>query len=190
MTIFASEAWYPRIPICVVCNLPPMFFLILKKSMEDIDDLLELAKDCADMKGHDLFNVALISNLEDFAKYKKEREEKEKVLGELRRNYIELERVNGPMQIVSEPFTTCRRRLSLEDIVEYAEGLDNSDDVKTIQIMLFRLLAKHCSAEELDMIGNIRTKKHAEVTNVFHDHSQYVGTVKKQNINHGRNNNV
>lgn len=124
--------------------------------MEDIDELLELARDCADMKGRDLFNVALISNLEDYKKYKKEREKKEQVLKDLRNKYIEIERLNSPMQIVSEPFMTCRKQLTLEDIIEYAEGLISNDDVKTIQIMLFSLFAGECSADELNMISNLK----------------------------------
>lgn len=158
--------------------------------MEDIDELLELAKDCADMKGRDLFNVALISNLEDYARYKKERDEKEQVLKDLRDKYIELERINSPLQIVSEPLMTCRKQLSLEDIIEYAEGLTANDDIKTIQIMLFSFFAKECSADEIQLISNLKPKRRAEVTNVFHDHSQYVRTIKKQVNKHGRRNNI
>lgn len=158
--------------------------------MEELENLLKLANDCADINGHDLFNVALISSIEDYVRYKKERDEKEQTLQKLRDEYIELERVNNTDYHVSEPFFYSTKHLSLMDIIEYAQTLESNDDIKTIQIMLYKLLAKHCSADELDMIGNITPTKHAAVNYVFHDHSQYVKTVKKQNINHGRDNNL
>lgn len=153
--------------------------------MDETEKLLEMAKDCADMNGRDLFSVALISNLEDYARYKKERDEKEQVLQNLRIRYMELGRVNATSQMVHEPLYARAKRLSLEDIIEYANGLGSNDDVKTIQLMLYRLLAKECTADELDMINDMKPMRRPEVTNVFHGYSQYVETVKEQNINHG-----
>lgn len=157
--------------------------------MTDAEELLELAKACADFKGHDLFNSTLISSIEDYVKYQKQQEEKNKVLQKMRVELKELERINEPIGFVCESFASYGKRLSLNDIVEYAEGLESNDDVKTIQIMLFKLLAKDCNAEELEMIGNIRPKRRPEITNVFHDNSQNVKYIKKQVNKHGRHNN-
>lgn len=156
--------------------------------MTDAEELLNLAKACVDFKGNDLFHASLINSIEDYVKYKKEQEEKEKTLQKMRDDIIELERVDAPTGIVCEPSVSYHRALSLNDIVEYAEGLESNEDVKTIQIMLFSLFAGECEPEELKRISNIRPKGHPEAINNFYGNSQYVRTIKKQEYN-GRDNN-
>lgn len=157
--------------------------------MTDEEKLLNLVKDCIDFKGNDLFHASLLNSIEDFVIYKKQLEEKEKTLQKMRDEIIELERVNVPTGFVGEPSISYCKALSLYDIVEYAEGLESNDDVKTIQIMLFSLFAKDCEPEELEMISNIRPKRRPEVINNFYGNSQNIREIKKQINNHGRDNN-
>lgn len=158
--------------------------------MTDAEELLELAKTCADFKGHDLFSSSLISSIEEFVEYKKQLDGKEKALQQMRDELLDLGRINTKAEILREPAPLYGLSLSLNDIVKYAEGLENNEDVKTIQLMLFILFANRGNKDVLTMISNIRPKRRPEITNVFHDNSQNVKFIKKQVNKHGRHNNI
>lgn len=163
--------------------------------MKEIEKILEMAKDSAAFTGYDLFNTAIISNLEECAKYLREKEEKEKMLGELQQQSLaiqqqsqERQRFNKPFGMVAEP-EFSHTMLSLNSIIEYTESLKNDADVKTIKIMLYKLLLRKCSIEELERIGNIEPSSDKQTNYIFRDNSQNIERLDKQNNhhhNHGR----
>lgn len=181
MTIIASEAWYPRIPFCVVCSHLPM--LLYKRKMEDIKEKIKFIRDCTEMRKPDLFNIAIIRDLEDFERYLNQRDEKEKKLNELISQQQESDNIMS--SLVSEPHRYTDDRLTLERIIEYAESLKYNEDFKTIQIMLFSLLGCNCSPVEMNMICNMKAMGNETVINNFYDKSQNVNTIKKQIQNNG-----
>lgn len=159
--------------------------------MKDINEIIEIAKDSASLRGTNLFDVAVISSLEDYARYKKTQEEKEKTLAALRDDCYEIYvEKHSKRNVVSESPPRYRKSISLEKLIEYGEGLENNEDVKTIQIMLFRLFANKCNAEELQRIGEMKPKKPTTIVNKFNEGSQYINTLKKQTNNYGRDYNL
>lgn len=158
--------------------------------MKEIEEILELAKDFAAFNGYNLFNAAIISNLEECAKYLKEKEERDKMLGELQQQSLaikqqsqELDGFNESLGMVAEPGLS-HTMLSLNSIIEYAESLKNDADVKTIKIMLYKLLLRKCSIDELERIGNIEPSNEKQTNYIFRDNSQNIERLDKQNNHH------
>lgn len=120
-----------------------------KKLEETILDLEQYVQ----MMGEDVFNVTIINSLKDYRAYVNERRKKD---DELNRYYSEFYSLSyDKVGIVCESFPeigTRKRRspsLSLNTILEYVDELDSHEDVKTIKLMLYNLLANRCTDEEL-----------------------------------------
>lgn len=114
------------------------------------------------MMGEDMFNITIINSLKDYRAYVNERKRKN---DELNRFYREIDNrdYDGGMVCESFPeFATRKRKtptLSLSTILKYAENLTSPEDVKTIQLMLFKLIGRKCSEEQYEQIGELECKK-------------------------------
>lgn len=123
----------------------------------DLDDAISNFEQYSEMWGEDLFSISILNNLKEIKEYLKFKAERDEEL----KYYAS--RGNEPSAMVCEPFPEYESEkpitLGFDEIIDYANSLSSPDDVKSIMMMLYKLVGRKCSEEQYEQIGQLGCKK-------------------------------
>lgn len=140
--------------------------------------------------------ITVIETLQDYLRYKETCKRRDKEIKEFKSQILDDE----DSLLVAEPKifedNIISKRLNsipIIDIIEYMEDMEPEmlDDLKAVQLMLYKLAGWRCSAEEYKRIGNADRKvmkkaKRAGRNVIVKDGGSYNENVKQMKNNYGR----